>query len=150
MRNRPLRFRLFNLENLTRSGALSRSNTTSLVQETLSCQLDIRSPLLLDQSLLKVPVFGTDGAKSQDSVKCNWMISGCGKRSGPFLAGSHLVDPVSQITLTRNVFPSSRHSPLGIASVGMLFWRWRRGRILLNQPQRLSERALQLRVGPRP
>jgi hypothetical protein len=41
----------------TSSGALSRSNTASLFQETLSCQLDIRSPFLLDQSLLKVPVF---------------------------------------------------------------------------------------------
>jgi hypothetical protein len=36
----------------TSSGALSRSNTASLVQETLSCQLDIRSLFLLDQSLL--------------------------------------------------------------------------------------------------
>src|SRR5205823_6634437 len=41
----------------TRSGALSRSNTASLVQETLSSQFDIRSPFLLDPSLLKVPVF---------------------------------------------------------------------------------------------
>ena len=39
----------------TSSGALSRSNTASLVQETLSSQLNIRSPFLLDQSLLKVP-----------------------------------------------------------------------------------------------
>src|SRR2546429_7265506 len=39
----------------TSLGALSRSNTASLVQETLSSQLDIRSPFLLDQSLLKVP-----------------------------------------------------------------------------------------------
>jgi hypothetical protein len=30
-------------------------NTASLVRETLSSQLDIRSPFLLDQSLLKVP-----------------------------------------------------------------------------------------------
>jgi hypothetical protein len=30
-------------------------NTASLVQETLSSQLDIRSPFLLDQSFLKVP-----------------------------------------------------------------------------------------------
>jgi hypothetical protein len=37
----------------TSSGALSRSNTASLVQETLSSQLDICSPFLLDQSLLK-------------------------------------------------------------------------------------------------
>jgi len=62
-RSRALRFRLFSLAlSLPRtlhisSGALSRSNTASLVQETLSCQLDIRSPFLLDQSLLKVPVF---------------------------------------------------------------------------------------------
>src|SRR5205823_2143184 len=62
-RSRPLRFRLFSLAlSLPRtlhisSGALSRSNTASLVQETLSSQLDIRSPFLLDQSLLKVPVF---------------------------------------------------------------------------------------------
>ena len=48
--------RSFKLENLAdKVGALSRSNTTSLVQETLSSQLDIRSPFLLDQSLLKVP-----------------------------------------------------------------------------------------------
>src|SRR5215471_10790652 len=39
----------------TSSGALSRSNTASLVQETHSSQLDIRSPFLLDKSLLKVP-----------------------------------------------------------------------------------------------
>lgn len=39
----------------TRSAALSRSNTASLVQETLSTRLDIRSPFLHDQSLLKVP-----------------------------------------------------------------------------------------------
>jgi hypothetical protein len=39
----------------TSSGALSRSNTASLVQETLSFQLDIRSPFLLNQSLLNVP-----------------------------------------------------------------------------------------------
>src|SRR5436305_971984 len=63
LRSRPLRFRLFSLALSrsrtlqTRSGALSRSNTASLVQETLSCQLDIRSPFLLDPSLLKVPVF---------------------------------------------------------------------------------------------
>ncbi len=62
-RSRPLRFRLFSLAlSLPRtlhisSGARERSNTASLVQETLSCQLDIRSPFLLDQSLLNVPVF---------------------------------------------------------------------------------------------
>ena len=39
----------------TSSGALSRSNTASLVQETVSSQLDLRSPFLLDQSLLNVP-----------------------------------------------------------------------------------------------
>ena len=39
----------------TRSAALSRFNTASLVQEARSSQLDIRFPFLLDQSLLKVP-----------------------------------------------------------------------------------------------
>src|SRR5690348_18208899 len=50
----------------TSSRALSRSNTASLVQETLSSQLDIRSPFLLDQSLLKVP-FLSDVPSSQYS-----------------------------------------------------------------------------------
>src|SRR3989442_14401466 len=51
---------------------------------------------------------------------------------------------VSQKKLTRSVSPTSRRSLLGIASIGMLFWRRRRGRILLNQTQRLSDAALKL------
>lgn len=34
-----------------------------------------------------------DTAGSRYSVKRHWMISGCGKRSAPFLARSHLVVP---------------------------------------------------------
>src|SRR5450755_585598 len=44
----------------------------------------------------------------------------------------------------KNVSPPSRRSPLGIASIGMRFWRRRRARILLDQTQCLSDAALKL------
>jgi len=99
------RFRLFTLENLAdKAGSALVLQHRVPLQETISSQLDIRSPFLLDQSLLTVP-FLSD------------VLSRIGGWRGTAFAALSIHPPQNWTSLFLSTgFASFRFSPLGLSA----------------------------------